>query len=450
MYTVKILLRSGKLPFDYVSPEESLAKNTLGTNSGNLIFAHSMHRILSTDDAEIFSNQYKYNPNLAAEINEKYDVFVVPLANAFRKSFIPQLDKMTELVKGLNIPVIVAGVGVQATLDYNTDDLKPYSKNIYNFVSAVLDKSHSIGVRGECTYNFLVKIGIPKDRIDIIGCPSMFLDGANLSVTKKKEKLDKSSKVAINISPYADKILDIAEYNRNLIYDLVYVPQNNDSLDRLLWGGKSVNPKLPDDVSHPMYKNDKVRFFVDPTTWIDHLKQYDFVFGTRIHGTVMGILAGTPSFLLAHDSRTLELAEYFDIPHKRNDQITKSCNALELYQEADYSKMISGHAERFDRFTSFLERNELKHVYQPGQDQGQHFDNQVEKSVFPREVTTPYGANNFEIVSRMKWMEKTITTKTNSKIKKELTNKTSTIPSNNKIKQMIPVSIKKKLKSLIK
>ncbi|MFL9754223.1 hypothetical protein BCV12_018480 [Vibrio cyclitrophicus] len=82
--------------------------------------------------------------------------------------------------------------------------------------------------------------------------------------------------------------------------------------------------------------------------------------------------------------------------------------------------------------------------------QGQHFDNQVEESVFPREETTPYGANNFEIVSRMKWMEKTITTKTNSKIKKELTNKTSTIPSNNKIKQMIPVSIKKKLKSLIK
>ncbi|TKF54596.1 polysaccharide pyruvyl transferase family protein [Vibrio sp. F13] len=363
-----------------------------------------MHRMLSVKGVDISSNYYKFNPGLASEINDNYDAFVVPLANAFRKSFIEQLDEMTTLIQRLNIPVIVVGVGVQATLDYNTDALKPYTKSIYNFVTAVLDKSNTIGVRGECTYNFLVNIGIPKDRIDIIGCPSMFLDGANLSITKKKEHLDKESKVAINISPYAKKILDIAEHNRNLIDDLTYIPQNNDSLKRLIWGGNPINPKLPDDITHPMYMNDKVRFFVDPTTWIDHLKAYDFVFGTRIHGTIMGILAGTPSYLLAHDSRTLELAEYFEIPHKRIDAIKSTCNAFDLYQEADYSKMLSGHIDRFDRFTSFIEKNGLKHVYQSGEDHGAQFDTRIATSVFPREVTTPYGANNFEIISRIQFL----------------------------------------------
>jgi polysaccharide pyruvyl transferase WcaK-like protein len=46
------------------------------------------------------------------------------------------------------------------------------------------------------------------------------------------------------------------------------------------------------------------------------MRETDFVFGSRIHGSIAAVLSGTPSYLLAHDARTLELARYFDLPHR--------------------------------------------------------------------------------------------------------------------------------------
>ena len=54
--------------------------------------------------------------------------------------------------------------------------------------------------------------------------------------------------------------------------------------------------------------------FLDPWTWMDYLAGFDFAFGTRIHGTITALVSGTPGYLFAHDSRTLELARYFDDP----------------------------------------------------------------------------------------------------------------------------------------
>jgi polysaccharide pyruvyl transferase WcaK-like protein len=46
------------------------------------------------------------------------------------------------------------------------------------------------------------------------------------------------------------------------------------------------------------------------------MAQQHFAFGTRIHGNVAGVLAGTPSVVLANDSRTVELSEYHGIPYR--------------------------------------------------------------------------------------------------------------------------------------
>jgi polysaccharide pyruvyl transferase WcaK-like protein len=83
----------------------------------------------------------------------------------------------------------------------------------------------------------------------------------------------------------------------------------------------------PITLDHPLIRSDRVRFFLDPTTWFEHLAQYDFSFGTRIHGNIAALLAGTPALLLAHDSRTLELAEYHEIPHRTITSIEDDADA---------------------------------------------------------------------------------------------------------------------------
>ena len=45
------------------------------------------------------------------------------------------------------------------------------------------------------------------------------------------------------------------------------------------------------------------------------MKRFDMVVGPRFHGIMAAVAAGTPGVLVAHDSRTKELAEACGIPH---------------------------------------------------------------------------------------------------------------------------------------
>lgn len=116
------------------------------------------------------------------------------------------------------------------------------------------------------------------------------------------------------------------------------------------------------------------------------LRDRDFVFGTRIHGTIAALLAGTPAYVFAHDSRTLELAEYFAIPHRRMADVPPDVDAAELHAEADFQVFNEGHAARFATFADYLERHGLEHVFRPGQDT-LAFGRQLQATPFPPAVT---------------------------------------------------------------
>ena len=401
-----ILMRGGKSPFQAISYEDTLDRNVLGTNSGNLIFAESTWRMLSTADTTITPNGYAANSNQADWINANYDVFVLPFANAFRKSFLPHLRKYTALIEQLDIPVVVTGVGAQAPINADAHVMNGMRDDVRAFCSAVLARSASIGVRGAYTYEFLRDLGFSDDQVDVIGCPSMFYYGAEFPEIRTKQRLDKTDTVSMNVSPYVSGIADIFEHNYAHYDRLTYVPQNNESLDQILWDGATLatNGKVfPKTTDHPMFQADRLRFFIDTKTWIDHLSNYDFVFGTRIHGNIMALLAGTPGFVMAHDSRTLELAEYFDIPHKVISEIPKTMLAADLYDSADYGPMLRGHKARFETWVSFLEKNGLNHIYADGEDCGAAFAAARAAAEFPPEMPTLPHQTQADRVQRAAW-----------------------------------------------
>lgn len=402
----RILMRGGKSPFQPVSYEDTLANNTLGTNSGNLIFAESVWRMLSTKGTTLDMNGYSANPNHAGAINEDYDLLVLPFANAFRTSFMGHLKKFTALIEKLDIPVVVTGVGAQAGLDASPEAIAEMGPDVKAFCAAVLKRSASIGVRGEYTYEFIRSLGFSDDEVDIIGCPSMFYYGPKFPQIKKRKKLLKSHMVSMNVSPYVPGIAKIFERNYKYYDTLTYVPQNNESLDQVLWDGQFL-PKFgkvfPKTTDHPMFAEDRIRMFIDTKTWLDHLRDYDFVFGTRIHGNVMGLLAGTPSFVMAHDSRTLELARYFEIPHKPMTDIAPTVMARQLYEEADYGPLQKNHRTRFDTWVRFLEKNNLSHIYQEGEDKGAAFKRDLAAADFPAEMPSLPNQTAEHLRQRLTW-----------------------------------------------
>ena len=174
----QILIRAHKNPFTVADADTTYRQNLIGNNTGNLVFSQAVYRLLSTagNDLET-SGLAKSHPRV---INSRFDHVVIPLANAFRPTYIETLDALSTLIEQLTVPVTVLGVGEQASLNgvyKGADSVKPATTR---FVRAVLDRSPSIGVRGERTRDYLNSLGFGDEHVKVIGCPSMFMYGPDL------------------------------------------------------------------------------------------------------------------------------------------------------------------------------------------------------------------------------------------------------------------------------
>ena len=175
---------------------------------------------------------------------------------------------------------------------------------------AVLERSTSIGVRGEFTAQYLNDLGFT--RVEVIGCPSIFLRDGAPSVPHGASRLSADARVAINLTPHIPGICDLAAHHARAYRRSVYVAQ--ESRDLRLMARVPFRARRDDLAEAPQVPGDaymargRARFYLDPRTWVGDLEGVDFSFGTRIHGNIAAIVAGRPGFVLAHDSRTLELA----------------------------------------------------------------------------------------------------------------------------------------------
>ena len=379
----RILLRAAKSPFTALKPEVSLegfGAGVWGSNVGNLIFGDSVHRLISTPDTEVFTNAFLtersgVTPQYIDAINEQFDHFVIPLANAFRASFIPTLSRLTSVIEKLQIPVTVVGVGVVGGKNSLSAPIPTLNEEdtlvVQRFINAVLDRSSSMGVRGEFTAEYMKNLGYGEEHVRVVGCPSLFKFGPELRVNKKVDALNADSPVSMNLTPYVKEMGPISLANAKKYNNLTYIPQISEDLEMLMWGKdheKYKNKKLPVHVQHPLYLQDKIRFFVDSNTWSDYLGTRDFTFGTRIHGNIAALMAGTPAYVLAHDARTLELAQYHGIPHTKVPDLAGRTDAEEFYELADYSEFNKRQPGLFNTFADFLAENNLEHVYLPGKE----------------------------------------------------------------------------------
>ena len=188
------------------------------------------------------------------------------------------------------------------------------------FVRAILRNSPNIGVRGERTVTYLKSLGFADDELVVVGCPSMYTFGPDLPAPRLPSAITTDSRLSLNLSPYVQGIGDLALAQAAKYPHLVYTAQDLPTLGLLLTGTYDthlpVRAGFPASVDHPLVSSGRTVMPVNVPSWLEHLAGIDFSYGTRIHGNIAAILAGTPAYVLAHDSRTAELADYHAIPHR--------------------------------------------------------------------------------------------------------------------------------------
>jgi hypothetical protein len=389
----RILLRSPKPPLEVTPLARVLARDILANNTGNLVFLHAAYRLLASPAARITPDGMRIRPAAADRINAEHDVYVLPFANAFRPQFARRLQRWTTLIRRLRIPVVVLGIGAQSGLDYDLERLAPIDRIVRDFVGAVLDRGPSIGVRGEFTERYLRHLGF-RD-VEVIGCPSVFMDGPSLRVEQRVPRLARDSPMAFNTAPSQASVGPLLRELTRRHPRLTYVAQDRAALEILAVGavqrGTPPPPGFPSGRDDQLVRDGRVRVFPDPWPWIDFLRAVDFTFGSRAHGNLVSLVAGTPAYILAHDSRTLELARYHEVPHRALPAEPLEVDPLELYESADYGPLNRGHAARWTTFEGYLRRHGLATVFAAGGSEA--FDAEIARLRFPvpGDPTSPGG-----------------------------------------------------------
>ena len=369
----KILVRSHiKFGEDH-TPSEVLIRNLIGNNTGNYIFLRSVLRTLMvSDDTEIKSIRFNRTQVPQSEVdyyNRECSAFIIPLANAFRVSFMRELNRITDLVEQLDIPCVVVGVGLQAPIDTDMDSF-PFDEDVKRFMTAVLKKSSLVGIRGEETGNYLKKLGFVEEKdFTVIGCPSMYTYGDSLPRIRLPE-LTPSSRVSYNMkSELPEEVYGFIRRESAKFDNAVFISQVLWEIHNFFIGYPNVkanNPRFPEDYPRhfidSLMSGSKMVGFLEQPSWIEYLSGRDFNFGSRIHGNIVSLLAGTPCYIIASDSRVEELASYHNIPYISCLDLKSDTSIFDLYEKADYSAFYRGHRERVDHYLDLYDRNQIPHI----------------------------------------------------------------------------------------
>ena len=367
---MRILMRGAIDPLTAMDPAKFIIENHTGGNIGNMTFTHSIAKTLLVDDNTTidYVNIARKNTDryYADYVNDNYDVFIIPLANAFKKSGHEELTKLADFVRMLKIPCIIIGVSIQQVLsDKKFVDVYPYNDEVKLLISNVLNKSPMIGVRGEMTGDYLSDLGFKAEKdYTVIGCPSMFTFGDKLPEAKDT-KLGESSFICFNSKVEYEKreiyqpFMEFAKRNMEAFPNMVYVQQQIDDI-RMIYLDR-YKRKLREN---KMYDISKAVSFSDVPSWINYLKDnVDFSVGTRTYGSVAAVLGGVPTVAIPFDKRILELTDYHNIPTYDYSKLNEKTTLYDLFESADFSSVQKGHKERFEHYLDFLHKSKLDTIY---------------------------------------------------------------------------------------
>lgn len=329
-------------------------------NSGNKLFIQACEQYLTKPDIEF---EYLSESMTSEYINTTFDLILLPTANIFNRSdsVINWLKRHTQEFHKYKIPIIVLGAGAQAD---SYDDLQDLSNSIKEpakeFIDSVYRTGGQFGLRGYFTQKLFELWGY-KNAI-VTGCPSLYQNGRDLKIEKKEISYKEfvpsiNGEIPLLQNKWWQKQFQIFKNSYfvdqsifyHLFYNLHFIRENKLTIKK----ANELASRFT-DLGLSLIHQNRVKLFYDIPTWnrffADSL--ISFSVGQRIHGNLIAILNGVPAVICAHDSRTQELAEFFEIPICTNPEGQK--DIYQIYLESDFTAFNRSFASKFEHFEKFL------------------------------------------------------------------------------------------------
>ncbi|RAH96527.1 hypothetical protein DLJ53_31945 [Acuticoccus sediminis] len=308
----------------------------LGANSGNLMFQYAAAQLLAGPQRHIGRSEIPYT-DPAALRGAKY--VVVPAANHLRLG--ADWTGFSNFLERARRPLVVLGLGAQSPRlggERGTIEALKADPQVSRLAGVIRERAAFVSVRGAFSQTVCAEFGI--DNVEVLGCPSALLNPdpeAGAAMAAKLEAARASPEVPL-FGLTAAAPFEIARetekraLERRLFAWLrarggLYVQQSGGP-EAVHAAGRSwqtvpagargtiksvLEPGAGDDEFWSFMAR-RGRFYTSAPEWMKEMGQLALMLGTRLHGNMAAIAAGTPGVVIAHDSRTGELAETMHLP----------------------------------------------------------------------------------------------------------------------------------------
>ncbi|MEO1150797.1 MAG: polysaccharide pyruvyl transferase family protein [Pseudomonadota bacterium] len=343
-----------------------------GQNTGNLLFSTAVWRQLAAERKRV---GFRIDPD---KINERYDALVIPAANWINPG--TDLGMIADSIEKLTIPVVIIGLGAQS-VGVDDDPKVPMPAGTERLLRLIAERCHSLSVRGAFTKRVLSAYGI--DNVTVTGCPSLYVDFGPTPKPRRAAPFD-LTRCLLHGTRYGVQKPDFtalpkSDINRALYrfafahaLDLLYQSEpeeialllgfDDDSAARTpaqekhlqnVYGATSI-----DAVEAYVHAHGKV--FTGMQVWSKAIRAYQFILGTRLHGTIMALNSGVPASLITHDSRTAEIADFACIPAiDGRTAVLSQATIKDAYERFDMAPYQTRRTQNRKRYHQFLTDNGL-------------------------------------------------------------------------------------------
>jgi len=323
-----ILAGSPRIQDLFLKDTRSLFDET-GGNTGNLAFryglaSHTRDVLFGTWDEPV------------ASLRARADVLLLPLANQLGAH--TDLGHQADRIEAFGLPVVGIGLGAQATsADVDVTLTAGTERWLRTMIAHAPSDYPNVGVRGAYTQAQIARFGL-GDKVVVTGCPSNFInmhDDVAKQLTEGYAAVPQHVAVTAGI-PYIPKLRTLEHQLAQLATDTggAYIVQHGLEMLHLARNEfDHLTPQLLEtcrDYIRP--ELDLVEFrswcrrhahaFFDVPGWMDFLKRFDFVVGTRFHGAMLALQVGVPAGVIAHDSRTYEMCTTMGVPVRYDAEVT--------------------------------------------------------------------------------------------------------------------------------
>lgn len=367
-------LALGVPPSNSDRPEDMRRSFSLTSNKGYLVIGEATARLFDCDpdastmlDLRRFAELPESPKALARRLNSQFDAVVLGLAYEINAT--SRYGRLVDLLEHLTIPIV--------TLDLSVADVAVspagMHESVMRLARVLSERSALFGVRAFSTQEWLERHGI--NRAIPVGCPSMYLyPQALMSMSRPSIAVGKTLFATGGyLFGTASRALDISKlFEKNkanyILQDEIFLLSSEQfgTLRYMDWRREFSADRVNDLAEQKLGRRPPFKryfFFDDMHAWRQCLSWHDIYIGDRFHGAVVAMQAGIPSVVICRDVRSLEIAEYYNLPAVSLDEalsfgIEKIVE--EKLSQSAVDRMKSKYGQRLAAFRREIEKCGLR------------------------------------------------------------------------------------------